>query len=313
MLAGEKGSGKTLLAKNIVVTAAQQHNIPTIVINAPWAGDAFSKFLQEIHQPCIVMFDEFEKVYDREAQQHILTLLDGSFPSQKLFILTTNDKWRIDEHMRNRPGRIFYMLDFDGLAPEFIREYCEDNLKNKTHINQIVTMSGFFNKFNFDMLKAIIEEMNRYDETPQEATRLLNTKVEYAGKSAHTVILKYKGRPIECHLEEWIGNPIMERVGVWFSGPPTFKNVVEGKPALLGVPDMTPQVVASDEIDWNQMSKYTIHPKDDDDDTELMFGPEDIIAIDPIAQTTSYRQGDYELVLKKVVKTNYNIWQSSAF
>lgn len=313
MLAGEKGSGKTLLAKHIVNQAAQQHNIPTIVINAPWAGDAFSKFLQEITQPCIIMFDEFEKVYDREAQQHILTLLDGSFPSQKLFILTTNDKWRIDEHMRNRPGRIFYMLDFDGLDPNFIREYCEDNLQNKEHINQLVTMSGFFNKFNFDMLKAIVEEMNRYGETPQEATKMLNTKVEYAGKVNHTVTLKFKGRPIECDTTEWIGNPVLERIHVWFEGDPVFITPKNGKPAPLGAP-----ADYGDEIQPGWMNPITdkfieIRDENDDDDHEFLFGPEDITAIDPVTQTTSYRQGDYELVLKKIVKTNYNIWESAAF
>jgi predicted AAA+ superfamily ATPase len=130
MLTGEKGSGKTLLAKNI--SAQAQHNgIPTIVINAPWQGDSFNALIQSIEQPTIILFDEFEKVYDREGQEAILTLLDGVFPSKKLFLLTCNDKWRVDAHMRNRPGRIFYMLDFKGLDADFIREYCVDNLNAK--------------------------------------------------------------------------------------------------------------------------------------------------------------------------------------
>jgi len=178
LLNGEKGSGKTLLAKNISVELAKQ-GVPTIVINRDWTGDGFFKLLQDIDQPCVVLFDEFEKVYDREKQEEILTLLDGVFGSKKLYILTVNDKWRVDSHMRNRPGRIFYLLDFKGLDVNFIREYCEDNLNNKQYIEQICSLTSLFGEFNFDMLKALVEEMNRYDETPTEALEMLNAKPEY--------------------------------------------------------------------------------------------------------------------------------------
>jgi hypothetical protein len=65
LLTGEKGSGKTMLSKNICIQLAAQHAVPTIVINAPWHGDSFNTFIQSIEQPCVVLFDEFEKVYDR--------------------------------------------------------------------------------------------------------------------------------------------------------------------------------------------------------------------------------------------------------
>lgn len=178
MLTGEKGSGKTLLAKQLSILGYEL-GIPTIVINNDWTGDAFNKFLADIDQPCIILFDEFEKVYDSHKQEAILTLLDGVFPSKKLFVLTCNDKWRIDQHMRNRPGRIFYMIDFKGLTSEFIVEYCNDNLEDKSHIEQITKIATLFTEFNFDMLKAMVEDMNRYGESPQEVMHLLNAKPEY--------------------------------------------------------------------------------------------------------------------------------------
>jgi hypothetical protein len=178
MLTGEKGSGKTLLAKELSIYGYAQ-GIPTIVINNDWSGDKFNKFMADIDQPCIVLFDEFEKVYDHRKQEAILTLLDGVFPSKKLFVLTCNDKWRIDQHMRNRPGRIFYMIDFKGLTTEFIVEYCNDNLDDKSHIEQITKIATLFTEFNFDMLKAMVEDMNRYGETPQQVMQLLNAKPEY--------------------------------------------------------------------------------------------------------------------------------------
>lgn len=213
MLTGEKGSGKTLLAKQLSI-AGYEMGIPTIVINHDWAGDTFNKFLADIDQPCIILFDEFEKVYNHNKQEAILTLLDGVFPSKKLFVLTCNDKWRIDQHMRNRPGRIFYMIDFKGLTSEFIIEYCNDNLNDKTHIDQIVKIATLFTEFNFDMLKAMVEDMNRYDETPQQVMQLLNAKPEYDNRDEakfKVELFEANGMQIEdkyLYNKTWNRNPL---------------------------------------------------------------------------------------------------------
>ena len=192
MLTGEKGSGKTLLAKMLSIKAAEV-GIPTIVINSPLSGEQFNTFIQSIEQEAIILFDEFEKVYDREQQPEILTLLDGVYPTKKLFILTCNDKYRVDSYMKNRPGRIFYMLEFDGLDPEFIRQYCEDNLDNKTHITTMCNISTIFDAFNFDMLKAMVEEMNRYDESPQDVLKVINVRQEFDEGGEFDVKIFYKG------------------------------------------------------------------------------------------------------------------------
>lgn len=236
MLTGEKGSGKTLLTKQISMNAAERWSIPTIVINSPWCGDPFNSFMQNIDQPCVILFDEFEKVYDKEQQEAILTLLDGVYPSKKLFLLTCNDKWRVDQHMRNRPGRIFYMIDFNGLDKEFVREYCEDNLLNKDHIQAVCNLSTIFNQFNFDMLKAMVEDMNRYGETPQEVIKLLNAKPEFSSDVKFDVSLQVKGLDIELSdlsNKVWNGNPLTDEAEITWKNYST-DDIDTPEPAISG-------------------------------------------------------------------------------
>jgi ATPase family associated with various cellular activities (AAA) len=223
LMSGEKGSGKTMLAKMISEKAASQ-GIPTLVINTAFTGDAFNMFIQSIDEPCILVFDEFEKVYDEKEQEALLTLLDGVYPSKKLFILTANDRYRINQHMKNRPGRIFYYLEFGGLDAAFIEEYCLDNLQNKTHIQQVCNLTLLFDSFNFDMLKALVEEMNRYNESPKQAMEMLNAKPYDAGMTYHNVEVTIDGEKIESNRvnpSRIRGNPIaQEELTFWIAPVP---------------------------------------------------------------------------------------------
>ena len=218
MLTGEKGSGKTMLAKSLAIRCAED-GIPCILINQDWRGEAFNSLLQDISQPCMILFDEFEKVYDSDEQEEMLTLLDGVFPSKKLFVLTCNDKWRVNQHMRNRQGRIFYMLDFTGLDEDFVVEYCHDNLKNLANIDGVLTVAGLFEEFNFDMLKALVEDMNRFKETPQECLEMLNAKPEFSNDSKFKISLFVDEKEVEeANMEdkEWIGNPLQKGIHVGY-------------------------------------------------------------------------------------------------
>lgn len=220
LLSGEKGSGKTLLARCVSINAAKD-GIPTIIINMNWSGDAFFSFLSAITQPCIVLFDEFEKVYDtkKNEQDAILTLLDGVFPSKKLFMLTCNDRFGINTNMINRPGRIFYALEFRGLEENFIREYAEDNLIDKSHVDGILRITTLFSQFNFDMLKALIEEMNRYGETPADALALLNVSPAFDYATYKTNILLASGDTVinEHTYPKEIKSPMGQKSGMHFN------------------------------------------------------------------------------------------------
>ena len=214
LLSGEKGSGKTLLAKHVSISLAAK-GVPTIIVNQPMCGPSFNDFIQSIKQPAVIFFDEFEKVYVKsEHQEALLTLLDGTFPTKKLFILTSNDTYRIDTHLRNRPGRVFYNLPFTGLSEQFIKEYCAENLQNPKHTLEVLGTSRMFAQFNFDMLAALVEDMNRYNESPKQVMALLNARPEFGSSTSWAVSFMYKGVQYRqgskrLHTQTWTGNPFV--------------------------------------------------------------------------------------------------------
>lgn len=270
MLSGEKGSGKSLLAKTVSIRAAEL-GMPTVIINEPYCGDNFNQLIQQITQPCVILFDEFEKVYNSEQQEMVLTLLDGVFPSKKLFIFTCNDKYRIDSHMKNRPGRIFYFLEFKGLEVEFIKEYCEDNLKNKSYIGKICKVSTLFSSFNFDSLKALVEEMNRYDESPEEALKLLNIKPEFGSDSRFEYSLFKGDRKLHTGGNNWIGNPLQAEINI----------------------------------------HYDPNPEGDDDWTSAQFTTSDIKEVDDRTGRFVFRNKNNEtLVLTRNIETQFNYFNA---
>lgn len=282
LLHGEKGSGKTMLARLLGMKMGDL-GYPTIVVNAPFKGDGFNKFIQTIDQPALVLFDEFEKIYhnrgDNEgSQEKLLTLFDGIYLGKKLFVLTCNDMYRIDNFMRNRPGRIYYSISYKGLDIEFIREYCEDTLIEKKHVESVCKISALFTDFNFDMLSALCEEMNRYGDTPEQALQLLNAKPENSNNSHYDVVsLIWNGVDVDAkHRQEvWRGNPI------------------------LGVVALDVQMGKDDEGDPNwEIASFEVS---------------DLIGIDPKDNAYTYQNENGRLVMKRQKVKEYNYYSAVGF
>lgn len=210
LLSGQKGSGKTMLAKRVSEIALER-GIISIVINQPLRGEGFNTFLQQINQPAIVLFDEFEKTYDMDEQQELLTIFDGVYSSKKLFLLTCNDRYRVGTYMHNRPGRIFYALDYGSLEKHFIEEYCLDNLKDQSQTKGVLRVASCFSEFSFDMLKALVEEMNRFGEPATEAVQMLNMKPQNEEDGAWDVSVIQNGEEAQAgniHPKQYSGNPL---------------------------------------------------------------------------------------------------------
>ena len=177
ILSGLRGSGKSITAKEISI-AGLKEEISTIVINEPFCGTSFNEFVQKL-PPVIILFDEFEKTYENRSRlQSLLTLLDGTFESQKLFLMTMNSSLSRSEfeYFNNRPGRIYFNIEYGSVTLDVIKEYCADRLNDQTKLESIIDFIQGFTDFTLDLLSVLVTEMNNTGETPQDLSVILNIK-----------------------------------------------------------------------------------------------------------------------------------------
>jgi hypothetical protein len=171
LLTGNKGSGKSLLTK-VIGNKLIDEQIPVLLITSCHSGPAFDKFLSLIGN-CVLIFDEFAKTFGRSTasscddnpkanQEDLLTLFDGMSSRKRLILLTENSTYHIDDHLLDRPSRIFYHFRYEKLPPDFITEFCESKKVGSDIVKDIISYSKTADEFSYDMLAAIVEEHLRY-------------------------------------------------------------------------------------------------------------------------------------------------------
>lgn len=167
LLSGEKGMGKSVFMRCLSENAVRR-GFPVLVVNENIPG--ISDFISKIEQECIVLFDEFEKIFPRDgdlddnehsSQSQFLSLFDGMDSGKKMFVIAINDTYRISEYFINRPGRFYYHFCFDYLTEYDVREYCKDMLENydKDIVDKICVIAKFHD-VNYDILSSIVTEIN---------------------------------------------------------------------------------------------------------------------------------------------------------
>jgi hypothetical protein len=197
ILAGVKGGGKTITAQKFCIEAQK----PVLLITEPFEGSGFLNFLTDSRlSESIIFIDEFEKVYDsdnyheRSKSRDLLQLMDGTFQTKLIFLLTVNT-FKLSDYFVNRLNRIKYRKDYIDLPQDIIDEVVEDLLLNKAHKESITTFFQKINMCTFDLLVNVIKEMNLFNEDALEVGKHLNLRSE---PKRYSVYELYEGKEHKC-------------------------------------------------------------------------------------------------------------------
>jgi len=195
ILSGIKGSGKTITAQQFCLKMKK----PVIIVNEAFGGPEFVDFLtRKEFDGSIIFLDEFEKIYDRQnedKQQYFLSLMDGAFNTNLIFVLTCNE-YRINSYLINRLNRIKYRKHYINLEQSVIDEVVNDLLINKTHKDSINEFFDIIGLRTFDLLVNLINEMNSFNENAIECAKHLNLEAE---EKYYEVYEIFRGKEYLCY------------------------------------------------------------------------------------------------------------------
>lgn len=122
MLAGTKGTGKTVLSKVI----AKESGLPIIIVDGSYPAQHLSKFFKGFKTPVCIIFDEIEKKWRTDR---MLEFLDGvEATTKKLVLMTCNDVNQVSQYMQDRCSRVRYLRTYgDRDNIELIETLVKDN------------------------------------------------------------------------------------------------------------------------------------------------------------------------------------------
>lgn len=184
LLYGIGGTGKSTLAKLLAKEAINNLNLPVIIIqkneimHLEW-------LLNKLNQPVMFLVDEFEKMFEsKDDQGQLLTLFDGLYNSNHLFVLTANDENRINKYFFNRPSRIRYAFKYEALPYEIYSDLVKSKFEPE-RANDIITQLAFVPNLSFDIVSEIMTEALNFPELSADALfenfnlDKLNLKLDY--------------------------------------------------------------------------------------------------------------------------------------
>lgn len=203
LLYGMSGTGKSLLARKLCLMF-QEQQLPVIVINQDTI-EYITNCLDELNQPVVFLLDEFEKMFDSlNEQSFLLSILDGVYKSNHVFILTANDHNKINPFFIDRPSRIRYCIEYDRLDLEVVEEVLKDTLVNKGSISDVISILSQLINLTFDTVTQFAKECNTFpDKEPKDIANIFNINPQISGIAwKYEVLASIKGIPLSQILQE---------------------------------------------------------------------------------------------------------------
>jgi hypothetical protein len=178
LLEGAKGSGKSMLASMI----AEYSPHPAIIVDKSIHIEGIHelyKMSASTGQAYVFVFDEYEKFFDREDQQKMLSIFDGPLQHNCLTIFCTNNP--INQYLYNRLKRIRYRYSYSFLSTEETKEVLSHLIPDNEDVVHSIAAKMMLFPATYDILTVIAKDWHRGMSIEQifEVVNLEPSKVYY--------------------------------------------------------------------------------------------------------------------------------------
>lgn len=161
LLAGLKGSGKTLAAKLL----CKQANLPVIIVDPSFGSRDLNRFFTLFNNPVAIIFDEVDKNTDKRWDTaQMLSFLDGMQDTgKKLVVFTCNKTHSLDENLLDRCSRIRYYKRYNALNRETVKLIINDFFKVEQDITVLLDfIMNHVKTINYDNIISFVKEVHDY-------------------------------------------------------------------------------------------------------------------------------------------------------
>ena len=169
LLAGLKGSGKTLAAKLL----CKQANLPVIIVDPSFNSRDLNRFFTSFNTPVAIIFDEVDKNTDKRWDTaQMLSFLDGMQDTgKKLVVFTCNETKSLDDNLLDRCSRIRYYKCYKALDRDTVKLIIDDIMKNnKDTVILLDFIMNHIKTVNYDNIISFVKEVYDYcDEITEDS------------------------------------------------------------------------------------------------------------------------------------------------
>lgn len=175
LLTGLKGTGKTLISK-ILAGKFISNNLPVVILDRTLPVPVVTDTLSKIKTGYLLIIDEFEKNYDEEDQNKLLSFLDGVQNNKRMVVIIANDHNKLTPYILDRPNRMLFRRNFEGITKEELNDYLDSRIGDEYEdlregLNKYIKVTR---NISFDIVTNIVETALLFGFDFKETIDLLN-------------------------------------------------------------------------------------------------------------------------------------------
>lgn len=167
MLSGLKGSGKTVMLKQIAIKS----ELPIVLLDREFPEYKFKSLFQGLvnTEVCFV-FDEIDKNDSDFEMSDLLQVLDGmNTVGKKLMLFACNDDKKVSEFLVDRCSRVRYWKRFDKMSEEMIKQVVKDLIIEEAKMDEISDfIYTHFECVSFDNILSFVDEIKSFPDQSLE-------------------------------------------------------------------------------------------------------------------------------------------------